>query len=111
MSSVCDHTLSLIHGTGRIDISVGIFPTDLNQCIISNEGGLKDEEGCGGETDMELASKGGIQLGGGGGLKLNAEDEGGAGNVKTNQRVAAAQRGVEGFNSHHKTGGEVGIVY
>ncbi len=103
--SVCDHILSLVHGTGRIDISVGIFPTDLNQCIISNEGGLmKDEEGVvEGGMDVELASK--LSGGGGGGLKLNVEDEGGGvGNVKTNQRVSAAQRGVE--SGHLKMGGE-----
>ncbi len=121
--SVRDHTLSLIHGTGRIDISVGIFPMALSQCIISSEraAAVKDEEEGGGETDMELLSKGGgsnvggVQLGVGGGGGLNAEDEGGgAGNVKaTTQRVAAAQRGgVEGgFYNHHKTGGEVGVAY
>ncbi len=108
---VRDHILSLIHGTGRIDISVGIFPMALSQCIVSSKGSgaVKDEEegGGGGETDTELLSKG---SGSGGGL--NAEDEGG-GNVKTTYQrvVAAAQRGeVEGgFNSQNKTGGEVSI--
>ncbi len=112
VNSVHDHILSLIHGKGRIDISVGTFPTPLSQFIISNEGGFKDEEG-GVETEMELATKGGnirgIQLrGDGGGLNVEDEGGGGVGNVKTTQRVAATHRGVEGFNtSRHKMGGEV----